>query len=142
MRSTLRCPGAKDSANLEPFQSLPLDIQPDNVNTVEDAIRNMTVPEIMHDYMSPRGVRVDATKQVYLETLPPVLILHMKRFVFDNVGGVQKLQKRVNYGAELTIQPEWLAPMHRGGQALTYKLFGSKWRVCARRERRGLKKCV
>lgn len=104
VRSTLRCPGAKDSVNLEPFQSLPLDIQPENVLSVEDAIRNMTVPEIMHDYLSPKGVRVEATKQVFLESLPPVLILHMKRFVFDNVGGVQKLQKAVRYGAELTIQ--------------------------------------
>ncbi|KAI9488245.1 hypothetical protein BDB00DRAFT_877631 [Zychaea mexicana] len=125
VRSTLRCPGAKDSANLEPFQSLPLDIQPDNVTTVEDAIRNMTVPEIMHDYMSPKGARVEATKQVYLETLPPVLILHMKRFVFDNVGGgVQKLQKPVQYGAELTIKQEWLTPVHRTNKPVTYKLFG------------------
>ncbi|KAI9264091.1 hypothetical protein BDA99DRAFT_48152 [Phascolomyces articulosus] len=127
VRSTLRCPGAKDSANLEPFQSLPLDIQPDNVTTIEDAIRNMTVPEIMHDYMSPKGQRVEATKQVYLETLPPVLILHMKRFVFDNVGGVQKLQKPVQYGAELTIHQEWLTPVHRSTKPVTYKLFGSKF---------------
>ncbi|KAG2219738.1 hypothetical protein INT45_007777 [Circinella minor] len=124
VRSTLRCPGAKDSTNLEPFQSLPLDIQPDNVTTIEDAIRNMTVPEIMHDYMSPKGVRVEATKQVYLDTLPPVLILHMKRFVFDNVGGVQKLQKPVQYGAELTINQEWITPVHRSSKPVTYKLFG------------------
>ena len=111
---------------MEPFQSLPLDIQPDNVTTIEDAIHNMTVPEIMHDYMSPKGVRVEATKQVYLDTLPPVLILHMKRFVFDNVGGVQKLQKPVQYGAELTINQEWITPVHRSSKPVTYKLFGSK----------------
>lgn len=121
-RSVLRCPGAKDSINLEPYQSLPLDIQPDNVHSIEDAIFNMTLPETMHDYMSPKGVKVDATKQVYLEVLPPVLILHMKRFVFDNVGGVQKLSKQVNYGATLTIRPEWMA---RPTEPITYKLFGS-----------------
>lgn len=124
MRSVLRCPGAKDSINLEPYQSLPLDIQPDNVHTIEDAIANMTIPETMHDYTSPRGVKVDATKQVYLEGLPPVLILHMKRFVFDNVGGVQKLSKRVNYGAKLTIDPEWMVPAIRPTEPITYKLFG------------------
>ncbi|KAI8972996.1 hypothetical protein BDB01DRAFT_844989 [Pilobolus umbonatus] len=125
VRSVLRCPGAKDSINLEPYQSLPLDIQPDNVHSIEDAIANMTLPEIMHDYTSPKGLKVEATKQVYLEGLPPVLILHVKRFVFDNVGGVQKLIKRVNYGAKLTIDPEWMAPVSRPLEPITYQLFGS-----------------
>ncbi|KAI9323458.1 hypothetical protein BX666DRAFT_2016709 [Dichotomocladium elegans] len=124
MRSTLQCHGAKDSITYEPFQSLPLDIQPDNVGSIEDAIRNITIPETMHDFMSPKGIRGDATKQVFLEILPPVLVLHMKRFVFDNVGGVQKLQKPVRYGAQLTIQPDWMAPRHRTNAPITYKLFG------------------
>ncbi|KAL0075958.1 hypothetical protein J3Q64DRAFT_1877520 [Phycomyces blakesleeanus] len=124
IRSVLRCPGAKDSVNLEPYQSLPLDIQPSNVNTIQDAIRNMTLPETMHDYMSPKGVCVDATKQIYLENIPPVLILHMKRFVFDNVGGVQKLQKQVTYGTTLTIEPEWMAQGSKSSGPVSYQLFG------------------
>ncbi|KAI8642580.1 hypothetical protein BD408DRAFT_386874 [Parasitella parasitica] len=124
VRSVLRCPGAKDSINLEPYQSLPLDIQPDNVHSIEDAIGNMTLPEMMHDYTSSKGIKVDATKQVYLEGLPPVLILHMKRFVFDNVGGVQKLSKKVNYGAKLIIDPEWMAPASRAAEPVVYQLFG------------------
>ncbi|KAI9015765.1 hypothetical protein CLU79DRAFT_764620 [Phycomyces nitens] len=124
VRSVLRCPGAKDSVNLEPYQSLPLDIQPANVNTIQDAIRNMTLPETMHDYMSPKGVCVDATKQIYLENIPPVLILHMKRFVFDNVGGVQKLQKQVTYGTTLTIDPEWMAQSSKSSSPINYHLFG------------------
>lgn len=125
LRSVLRCPGAKDSINQEPYQSLPLDIQPENVHTVEDAIANMTIPETMHDYTSPKGLKVDATKQVYLEGLPPVLILHMKRFVFDNVGGVQKLSKQVKYGSKLVIDPEWMVPASRSHEPITYQLFGS-----------------
>ncbi|KAI8066849.1 hypothetical protein BC940DRAFT_257458 [Gongronella butleri] len=121
-RSVLRCAGAKDSVIVEPYQSLPLDIQPDSVMSIEDAIHNMIQPEIMHDYMSPKGVRVDATKQVYLEHLPPILILHMKRFVFDNVGGVQKLRKQVAYGTRLTIQPEWTSV--RSASTVQYQLFG------------------
>ncbi|CAO3587937.1 unnamed protein product [Absidia cylindrospora] len=120
-RSVLRCPGAKDSVTVEPYQSLPLDIQPESVHSIEDAIRNMTLPETMHDYMSPSGVRVDATKQVYLENLPPVLILHVKRFVFDNVGGVQKLRKQVHYSSKMTIQQDWMA---RPSPSITYQLFG------------------
>ncbi|CAO3624853.1 unnamed protein product [Cunninghamella echinulata] len=120
-RSVLRCPGAKDSVTIEPYQSLPLDIQPESVYSIEDAIRNMTLPETMHDYMSPSGERVDATKQIYLENLPPVLILHVKRFVFDNVGGVQKLRKQVTYSSKMTIQPDWMA---RSSSPVIYQLFG------------------
>ncbi|KAG0191196.1 hypothetical protein DFQ28_000743 [Apophysomyces sp. BC1034] len=124
LRSVLRCPGAKDSVNLEPYQSLPLDIQAENVHSVRDAIQNMTVPEIMHDYLSPKGVRVDATKQVFLDQLPPVLVFHLKRFVFDNVGGVQKLRKKVDYESQLTIDPEWMGPSTRPSSPVTYQLFG------------------
>ncbi|KAI8975379.1 hypothetical protein BDF20DRAFT_906728 [Mycotypha africana] len=124
VRSILRCPGAKDSINLEPFQSFPLDIQPENVHSIEDAIAIQTLPETMHDYTSPKGLKVDATKQVYLEHLPPVLVLHMKRFVFDNVGGVQKLCKRVNYGSKLVIDREWMAPPSRPVEPITYQLIG------------------
>jgi ubiquitin carboxyl-terminal hydrolase 10 len=104
IRSILRCTGSKDSVTLEPFQSLPLDITPDHVRSVEDALENMTVPEIMHDYISTKGIVTDATKQIFLETLPPVLVLHVKRFVYDNIGGVQKLQKHIRYDLELTIK--------------------------------------
>ncbi|KAI8368165.1 uncharacterized protein BYT42DRAFT_585532 [Radiomyces spectabilis] len=124
IRSVLRCPGAKDSANLEPFQSLPLDIQPENVASIQDAIHNMTVPEIMHDFMSHKGVRVEATKQIFFESLPLVLVLHLKRFVFDNVGGVQKLQKHVTYEPQLTIDREWMTPAARTSSPITYQLFG------------------
>ncbi|KAJ2963600.1 hypothetical protein NQZ79_g1386 [Umbelopsis isabellina] len=124
IRSILRCSGSKDSVTLEPFQSLPLDITPDHVGSVEEALHNMTVPEIMHDYVSSKGLTVDATKQVFLETLPPVLVLHVKRFVYDNIGGVQKLQKPIRYEAELTIKPEWIAAAKRPTEPLKYKLFG------------------
>ncbi|CAO3644989.1 unnamed protein product [Cunninghamella blakesleeana] len=120
-RSVLRCPGAKDSVTVEPYQSLPLDIQPDGVHSIEDAIHNLTLPETMHDYMSPSGERVDATKQIYLENLPSVLMLHVKRFVFDNVGGVQKLRKQVAYSSKMSIHPEWMA---RSSTPVTYQLFG------------------
>ncbi|CAO3674020.1 unnamed protein product [Umbelopsis ramanniana] len=124
IRSILRCTGSKDSVTLEPFQSLPLDITPDHVRSVEDALENMTVPEIMHDYISTKGIVTDATKQIFLETLPPVLVLHVKRFVYDNIGGVQKLQKHIRYDLELTIKSEWISAAKRPTEAVKYKLFG------------------
>jgi ubiquitin carboxyl-terminal hydrolase 10 len=92
-RSILYRPGADDSATLEPYKNLPLDIHPEHIDTVEEAIANMTIPEEI-------DIR---TKTVYLDDLSTVLILHLKRFVFDNVGGIQKLSKSVRYGSKLEI---------------------------------------
>jgi ubiquitin carboxyl-terminal hydrolase 10 len=74
LRSVLRTPGAKDSITLEPYQPLQLDIQPPHVQTIEDALSNLTQPETIPGVYSPsRDAVVDATKQVFIETLPPSL---------------------------------------------------------------------
>jgi len=39
-----------------------------------------------------------------IESLPPVLILHVKRFVFDQVSGIGKNGKEVVFGPELEIR--------------------------------------
>ena len=39
-----------------------------------------------------------------IDGLPPVLILHVKRFCYDvSVGGVVKVMKQVRFGPELEI---------------------------------------
>ncbi|RUO96911.1 hypothetical protein BC936DRAFT_141268 [Jimgerdemannia flammicorona] len=67
VRSVLKCPGTMDSVTLDPFQSFQLDIQPENVHTIEDALANMTVPEMMHDYVSPKGIKVCGSAVLILE---------------------------------------------------------------------------
>lgn len=39
-----------------------------------------------------------------IESLPPVLILHVKRFVYDPVSGIGKNGKEVKFGPELEIR--------------------------------------
>lgn len=124
LRSVLRCPSQKDSITLEPYQRLQLDIQPDNVKTIEQALLNLTLPEHLPDFVTRSGLRVEATKQVLLETFPPVLILHLKRFLYDNVGGVQKCGKVVGYGLELEIGAEVVAPGMRKSGRVKYQLYG------------------
>ncbi|RNF26490.1 putative ubiquitin hydrolase [Trypanosoma conorhini] len=54
-----------------------------------------------HSYISPRGVGVRATKRFQLHKLPPVLIIHMKRF---NCMGA-KISRHVQYPKQLNLVP-------------------------------------
>ena len=107
LRSELRVPGLKDSVTLEPYQPLQLDIGAPNVNNIIDALKGLTRSEPLHgDFKSPKGPNITATKQVFIESVPPVLILHLKRFQYDNAGGTQKIWKKVGYPLELEIPKE------------------------------------
>ncbi|EIW73321.1 hypothetical protein TREMEDRAFT_73044 [Tremella mesenterica DSM 1558] len=124
LRSVLRVPGNKDSVTLEPFKTLALDIRSD-VTTIEDALRHIAEPEIVPGVYSPsRKEKVDASKQVTIETFPPVLVLHLKRFEYDQVEQrVFKRDKPVAYGTELIIPSEVVSPTKRG-HPVKYRLFG------------------
>lgn len=116
LRSVLRVPGLKDSVTMEPYQPLQLDIHLPSVHNIIDALKGLTKPEtITGDFKSPRGSNVTATKQVSIETLPPMLILHLKRFQYDNSGGTQKIWKKVGYPLELEIPKEVFARQKQGG---------------------------
>ncbi|KAL8719104.1 MAG: hypothetical protein Q9225_003839 [Loekoesia sp. 1 TL-2023] len=130
LRSELRVPGMKHSVTLEPYQPLQLDIGAPQVNNIVDALKGLTRSETLHgDFNSPRGPGVAATKQVTIETLPLVLILHLKRFQYDNTGGTQKIWKKVGYPLDLEI-PKEVFPQHKRSGILAhgglpkYRLIG------------------
>ncbi|KAL9631208.1 MAG: hypothetical protein Q9204_004340 [Flavoplaca sp. TL-2023a] len=130
LRSELRVPGMKNSVTLEPYQPLQLDIGASHVHNIVDALRGLTHSETLHgDFNSPRGPGITATKQVTIETLPQVLILHLKRFQYDNAGGTQKIWKKVGYPLDLEI-PKEVFPQHKRGGLLAhgglpkYRLIG------------------
>ncbi|KAI9837146.1 MAG: hypothetical protein M1838_004898 [Thelocarpon superellum] len=130
LRSELRVPGLKNSVTLEPYQPLQLDIQSPQISNITDALKGLTRSETLHgDFHSPRGPGATATKQVFIDTLPPVLILHLKRFQYDNAGGTQKIWKKVGYPLQLDIPKEAFPPSRRAGLSLhgglpTYRLIG------------------
>lgn len=116
LRSELRVPGMKISLTLEPYQSLQLDIGGPHINNIVDALKGLTHPETLHgNFNSPKGPGYSTTKQVTIETLPQVLILHLKRFQYDNSGGTQKIWKKIGYPLELELPKEVFPQRKRGG---------------------------
>lgn len=115
LRSEFKVSGNKDSVTLEPYQPLQLDIGAQHVNNIVDALRSLARSETMQGkFQSPQGPKDTATRQVYIETLPPVLILHLKRFQYDNAGGTQKIWKKIGYPLELEIPKEVFTRKQRG----------------------------
>lgn len=116
LRSEYRVPGDKPSVTLEPYQPLQLDIGAPHVHNITDALKGLTHLETLQgEVNSPRGYRASATKQVFIETLPPVLILHLKRFQYDTTGGAQKIWKKIGYPLELEIPKEVFPSSHKRG---------------------------
>lgn len=110
LRSEYRKAGQKPSVTFEPYQPLQLDIGEPHINNISDALKNLTRLETLDNAGSgPRA----STKQVHIETLPPVLILHLKRFHYDEKGP-QKIWKKIGYPLELEI-PKEVFPQHKRG---------------------------
>ncbi|KAH7405639.1 hypothetical protein DE146DRAFT_690369 [Phaeosphaeria sp. MPI-PUGE-AT-0046c] len=118
LRSEYKKPGEKASVTLEPYQPLQLDIGESNINNISDALKNLTRLETLDG--AARGARA-STKQVHIESLPPVLILHLKRFHYD-AHGPQKIWKKVGYPLELEI-PKEVFPPHKRNSYLTRGAF-------------------
>ncbi|KAJ2787752.1 hypothetical protein GGI15_000453 [Coemansia interrupta] len=122
IRSTLTVPHSANAANMrgrhsgknrpssnrEPFQWLALDISSDSVRSIEQALDEFVAPETIEGYTNVYGESVNATKQILLEKVPPVLVFHLKRFVFCHNEGVQKVHKFIQYPQELQLSPDWL----------------------------------
>lgn len=104
-RSSLRSPHQRESVTIEDWRSLQLDIQPEDVKTLRDALQHISHPQSVQISIPTRpGAILDATQQVLIDALPPVLILHMKRFLYDTkVGDVVKVGKQVSFSQELDI---------------------------------------
>ncbi|KAF8163725.1 hypothetical protein B0H34DRAFT_650904 [Crassisporium funariophilum] len=126
-RSTLRAPGQKDSVIVEDWRSLRLDIQRDQIHTIQDALSYISHPQPVQLTQPARpGVTIEAQQQVLIEALPPILVLHIKRFCYDtNVGGVVKVGKQVRFGPELEIGADIMVPAAKKAHPARYKLFGA-----------------
>ena len=123
-------------------------LQRDQIHTIQDALSYISHPQPVQLTQSARpGVTVEAQQQVLIESLPPILVLHIKRFCYDtSVNGVVKVGKQVKFGPELEIgsgestficferaigltpscPTDVMIPAAKKAQPARYKLFGGK----------------
>ena len=115
-RSLVRAPNQPDLVLTEDWRSLHLDIQvrvsfllhlrlnsrllpqPDSIRTVQDALMHVSQPQV-----STSGLD-NASQQVFIEVLPPVLVLHLNRVRYDvTADGIKKIGKSIQLAPKLEI---------------------------------------
>lgn len=106
------------SITLDPFQHVQLDVS--SADTIEDAIKHLNESESISYTNNNKEIQVK--KQTFIEKLPNVLIIHLKRFSYlkDQEIGVEKLRKKVDYNHDLIIPKEVMA--RDTGMPIKYQL--------------------
>ena len=125
-RSCVKSESGDNSATLQPFYTLQLDIQDENIQSVGDALVQNFANEKLDGFICSKTKKeIEATRSLSLEELPPILILHLKRFVYDGkTGGVQKIMKQVEFSVDLEVPKTILSSECRASnKQRQYKLF-------------------
>lgn len=125
LRSVVKARGTKASHTIEPFLLLHLNICPDPVCTIEDALQLFSAPETLEGYkMSAAGKAevVSASKSVKIMELSKILILHLMRFTYGSQGST-KLHKPVHFPLEFVLGRELLVSPSSEGRK--YELVGT-----------------
>jgi ubiquitin carboxyl-terminal hydrolase 10 len=63
------------------------------------------------------------SRRSFIEKLPPILILHLKRFVYDG-HQTKKVWKKIAYPLDLEIPLDVISPSQRGTAPPKFQLFG------------------
>lgn len=75
----------------------------DSVHNIEDALARIS--HLRSVKLDPSGFG-EASEKIHIEILPPVLVFHLKRFLYDAAAdGTVKIGKPVEFSPELDIPP-------------------------------------
>ncbi|KAK0079937.1 hypothetical protein PV325_000624 [Microctonus aethiopoides] len=124
LRSRILRQGEESTDNVQPFFTLQLDIE--KIDSVTNALETLVAKDQVEGMMcSKTKQQIKAWKQVTLEELPVILILHLKWFDYK-LDGCSKIFKNVTYGIDLKLDSKFLSV--NIGKKLTakqkqYKLF-------------------
>ncbi|KAH9998355.1 hypothetical protein BJV77DRAFT_749575 [Russula vinacea] len=110
----------------EAWRSLKLYVQPDSIHAIQDALAHVLQPQPVQVGQSSSS---EASQQVLLDALQPILILHLERFLYDAAtDGINKISKPVQFMLELEIPVvglEIMAPVSgKYAEPVHYKLMG------------------
>jgi len=127
IRSSVHQSGVKESATLQPFFTLQLDIQNEKVWNLKEAIEYYFMKENLQGFTcSKTNAEVEASRRSTLEELPHIFIFHLKYFVYDRTGGCQKIHKAIDIPVDLEIPKDILSPGLKSRtlpNTRNYKLF-------------------
>ena len=71
------------------------------MHTIEDTLARISHPQPVQ--LDSSGL-IEASQQVLVEDLPQILVLHLKRFLYDRASdGIVKIRKPVQFAPELLI---------------------------------------
>ncbi|XP_020281748.1 ubiquitin carboxyl-terminal hydrolase 10 isoform X2 [Pseudomyrmex gracilis] len=128
LRSRVSRAGEQPTDNVQPFFTLQLDVQ--KADSVRSAFEILVGKDQLEGMTSSKTrQQIEAWKQVTLEKLPAVLILHLKWFVYNNdnyANGCSKILKGMEFPVDLKIDNKFLSPntaKKLGPRQKQYKLF-------------------
>lgn len=86
------------------------------MHTIQEALALVSRPQLVRAGQSNSS---EASQQVQIEVLPPVLVLHLERFLYDvTTDGIMKINKPIQFGPELEIPPGTIFPFLPGNPGL------------------------
>ena len=122
IRSSIQLSKSKDSVTHQPFFSLQLDIQNNDVTTIQHALVSLLRTEEVSGYIDSNSNETTILRKQSLSKLPSVLILHIKRFNFITEM-CYKVSKQISYSAKLTLPSSLLSHEFREKAPVTYQLI-------------------
>ena len=103
------------------------------MKSLQDAVKSFTATEVIHDfYCSKTKQNIDAQRTTSLDQLPPILILHLKQFIYTQDYGLKKLMKRIEYPIDFELPDSCLHEKNSDKSlrtSRTYKLLAGEYRL-------------